>query len=396
MTKQLPYGRQVIDESDIASVVEVLRGDWLTTGPAVAAFEQAFAETVDAKFAVACSNGTAGLHLAAMALGLDAADTVVVPAITFLATANAARYVSAEVQFADVDPETGLMTADSLREALQCAEKNGRPPSAVFPVHLNGQCADMRGIRAVAPDLRIVEDACHVLGGTYENALVGSCRLADMAVFSFHPVKAIAMGEGGAVTTNDSTLCNRLQSLRNHGMVRDPDAYENGDMAFADTGEPNPWYYEMPDIGFNYRASDVHCALGLSQLRKLDRFIVERAALVARYDERLAALAPTVRPIARVASGRPAWHLYAVLIDFEKAGLSRAELMNRMRSKGVGSQVHYIPLYHQPYYRDRYGALELPGAEAYYRRVLSLPLFVTMDEGDVDRVVETLADCLAA
>tara|TARA_Y100000588_G_scaffold261003_1_gene275585 strand:- start:79 stop:1269 length:1191 start_codon:yes stop_codon:yes gene_type:complete len=396
MNNPLPYGRQTIDEDDIASVVEVLRGDWLTTGPAVAAFETAFAEQVAAKYAVACGSGTAGLHLAAIALGLDSSDTVVVPTITFLATANAARYVGAEVQFADVDPDTGLMTADSLGEAMASAEKAGRKVTAVFPVHLNGQCVEMRDIAGVAEGLRIVEDACHVLGGSYENVPAGSCRHAEMAVFSFHPVKTIAMGEGGAVATNDPALRDRLQSFRNHGMVRDSDDFENRDMAFDESGEANPWYYEMSYPGFNYRASDMHCALGLAQLSKLDRFVSKRAELVARYDSRLAELSPLVRPLARVPTGSPAWHLYVALIDFDAAAISRAALMKNLRAKGVGTQVHYIPVHHQPYYCARYGRAELPGAERYYQRALSLPLFATMTEQDVDRVVEALAECLSA
>tara|TARA_Y100001934_G_scaffold276658_1_gene373685 strand:- start:20 stop:673 length:654 start_codon:yes stop_codon:yes gene_type:complete len=217
-----------------------------------------------------------------------------------------------------------------------------------------------------------------------------------MAVFSFHPVKTIAMGEGGAVATNDPALRDRLQSFRNHGMVRDSDDFENRDMAFDESGEANPWYYEMSYPGFNYRASDMHCALGLAQLSKLDRFVSKRAELVARYDSRLAELSPLVRPLARVPTGSPAWHLYVALIDFDAAAISRAALMKNLRAKGVGTQVHYIPVHHQPYYCARYGRAELPGAERYYQRALSLPLFATMTEQDVDRVVEALAECLSA
>ena len=392
--KMLPYGRQVIDDDDIAAVEAVLRGDFLTTGPVVGAFEAALAERVEAEFAVACSSGTAALHLAALALGLDEDTTAVVPTLTFLATANAARYVGAEVAFADVDPETGLMTAETLAAAKARAEDAGRNVSAVFPVHLNGQCVDLKAIREVATDVRVAEDACHVLGGTYGNFPVGSCRYSDMAMFSFHPVKTIAMGEGGAITTNDADLAEKLQRFRNHGMVREHSRFESETLAFDASGAPNPWYYEMPEPGFNYRASDIHCALGLSQMAKLDSFVAARNALVARYDELLPELHPLVRPVARVGGGQPAWHLYAVRIDFEAAGIARGAVMKALRDRGVGTQVHYLPVHLQPYYQRRYGTISLPGAEAYYGAVLSLPLFETMTNDDVERVVETLADVL--
>lgn len=390
----LPYGRQTVEEDDIAAVERVLRSDFLTTGPVVGDFEAALSKRVEADYAVACSSGTAALHMAAMALGLGPGDVAIVPTLTFLATANAVRYVGAEVAFADVDPETGLMTPETFAAARKRAESDGGQVRAVFPVHLNGQCVDMKSLRGAAPDLGIVEDACHVLGGTYGNAPVGNCQYSDMAVFSFHPVKAIAMGEGGAVTTNDPKLRDSLNLSRNHGMVRDPDCFEFDTYGFDESGDPNPWYYEMPEPGFNYRASDIHCALGLSQMRKLDRFLAARDARVARYDMRIAALAPMVRPVARAPGGHPAWHLYAVLIDFAAAGLSRSAFMKRLRERGVGTQVHYLPVHMQPYYRKRYGELPLPGASAYYESVLSLPLFATMTDSDVDRVVDAMRDVL--
>lgn len=393
--KILPYGRQAVDDDDIAAVTAVLRGDFLTTGPVVASFEAALSKRVEVNFAVTCSSGTAALHLAAMALELGPDDTVIVPTLTFLATANAARYVGAEVAFADVDPETGLMTPETFAAARVGVEADGGRVSAVFPVHLNGQCADMKSLREAAPDLGIVEDACHVLGGTYGNAPVGNCQFSDMAVFSFHPVKAVAMGEGGAITTNDPEYCERLRRGRNHGMVRDADTFESDTLGFDNGGTPNPWYYEMPAPGFNYRASDIHCALGLSQMAKLDRFLAAREARVARYDSRLSGLAPLVRPVGRVSGGHPAWHLYAVHIDFVAAGLQRGTLMKRLRDRGVGTQVHYLPVHLQPYYRKRYGDLSLPGAQAYYDSVLSLPLFATMADADVERVVDVLGDELS-
>lgn len=397
----LPYGRHLIEEDDIAAVTRVLKGEWLTTGPTVKAFEIAFAERAGARFAVACSSGTAGLHLAALALGLGEGDAVVVPTITFLATANAARFVGAEVVFSDVDPGTGLMDRAALRQALD------RTPAgtvkAVFPVHVNGQCVDMEMVAAEGKEngFRVVEDACHAIGTTYrtrEGATlpVGSCRHSDMAVFSLHPVKTLAMGEGGMVTTNDEALYRRLLRYRNHGLVRDPDAFENREQGFDKEGEPNPWYYEMHELGFNYRASDINCALGLSQLGKLERFVARRRALAERYDVLLAPLAPLVRPIERVQGCNPAWHLYVTLIDFTAAGVTRAEVMTRLREQGVGTQVHFIPVHGQPYYQNRYGYLVLPGAQAYHDRALALPLFPYMTAEDPGRVVSALTTILMA
>lgn len=394
----LPYGKQLIEQDDIEAVVRVLEGDWLTGGPAVLSFEKALGEATGAAHAVACSSGTAALHLAAMALDLGPGDAVVVPAVTFLATANAARYVGAEVCFADVDQETGLMTADTLREAVSGAKREGLRLRAVFPVHLNGQVADPEGIRRVTRDaeLAVVDDACHALGTTFDTAQ-GRARVGDgtssvMTAYSFHPVKTVAMGEGGAVTTADAELAARLRRLRNHGMTRDASAFSLPDEAFDAGGDVNPWYYEMAEPGFNFRASDIHCALGASQLAKLPRFVAARERLVARYDEKLAALAPRVNLLGRRAGCHPAWHLYVVLVDFDALGMSRGALMRALADRGIGTQVHYLPVNRQPYYRARYGETTLPGADAYYARCLSLPLYAAMTEADVDRVAETLAE----
>jgi len=394
----LPYGRHLIEDDDVAAVAEVLRGEFLTTGPTVQAFEDVLAQRTEARFAVACSSGTAALHLAALALDLKPGDSIIVPAVTFLATANAARYVGADVVFADVDPDTGLLTPESAEAALKRAHGAVR---ALFPVHLNGQTPDMAALGAIAKKrgLAVVEDACHALGATYHSVggrrvAVGSCADATMATFSFHPVKTVAMGEGGAITTNDEAFAQRLKYLRSHGMVREPAEFQVREQAFAADGAPNPWYYEMPEPGLNYRASDIHCALGLSQLRKLDRFVAARRSLAAAYDRALASLTTIVRPIKHVPWCEPAWHLYVVRIDFAAAGVSRATLMRALQKEGIGSQVHYLPVHRQPYYRRLYGDLTLPGADAYYEQVLSLPLFVGMDESDVTRIAESLARIL--
>ena len=389
----LPYGRQVLDAEDIAAVTAVLRGDWLTTGPMVEGFEAALAAKVGARFAVACSSGTAALHLAVLAAGIRQSDRAVVPSMTFLATANAVRYADAEAVFADVDGETGLLRAQDVEAAIDGTDGLVR---AVLPVHLAGQCVDLPAIAGVATarGMVVIEDACHALGSTYtaggENILVGSCRHSDMAVFSFHPVKAITTGEGGAVTTNDPRLYERLKLLRSHGMTRNPAEFENAELAFAADGRPNPWYYEMPEVGFNYRASDINCALGLSQLGKLDRFVERRRALVATYDRLLAPLAPAILPPERAPNCNPAWHLYAPRFQFRKIGIEREALMKRLQSAGIGTQVHYIPVHLQPYYRRRCGEQQLPGAMHYYRATLSFPLFPEMTDDDVLRVVDAL------
>jgi UDP-4-amino-4,6-dideoxy-N-acetyl-beta-L-altrosamine transaminase len=390
----LPYARQSIDEDDVRAVADALRGDYLTTGPTVAAFEAEFATKTGALHAVACANGTAALHIAAMAIGLGPGDAAIVPTMTFLATANCVRYMGADVIFADVDPATGLITPETVRAAL--ARARGRKVKALFVVHLNGQCADMPGIGALARanGIKVVEDACHALGGETAGAPVGACAWGDFATFSLHPAKTVTMGEGGVVTTNDPEFARRMRLARSHGLERDPAHFSNRELGFASDGQPNPWYYEMAAPGYNYRATDFQCALGRSQLAKLDRFVARRAELAERYRVRLDGLAPLAAPLGRVATGRPAWHLCPVLIDFAAVGKDRGTVMRELSTRGIGTQVHYIPVHRQPYYRAIEPALDLPGAEAYYARVLSLPLYVGLADEDVDRVVGELASVL--
>jgi len=392
----LPYGKQSIDEDDIAAVTAALRGDFLTTGPAVPTFEENFARACDVAHAVACSSGTAALHIAALAAGVAPGTTTIVPSITFLATANVAILSGAEVVFADVDPENGLMRPSDFEEALSRAEQSGARVQAVFPVHVGGQMADIEAISEMAArsDCRVIEDACHALGSRYQNHLAGDGTYSDMATFSFHPVKTIAMGEGGAVTTRDPELAEKLRQLRSHGMTREAGAFEHPEQAFDARGEANPWYYEMPEIGLNYRASDIHCALGNSQLTKLDKFIAQRRSLVARYDQQIDWENLPAKRIKLMPDMEPCWHLYTILIDSDRGGMDRATVMNRLLERGVGTQVHYIPLHMQPFYRRRYGSLSLPGAERYYENCLSLPLFPAMENRDVDRVIDVLQDVL--
>jgi UDP-4-amino-4,6-dideoxy-N-acetyl-beta-L-altrosamine transaminase len=390
MADFLPYGRQTIEDDDVAAVAEALRSDFLTTGPRVEAFEGAFAEAVGARHAVVCSSGTAALHLAMAALGAGTGDVVIVPAITFAATANCARYQGADVVFADVDADTGLLTPDALGEAL--ARVGDRRLAAVLPVHLAGNAVDLSTVASLIDGAPIVEDACHALGTRVavgnQHEQVGDGRHGALACFSFHPVKTITTGEGGMVTTPDPALAERLRLFRSHGIERDPARF-----ALARAG-PEPWAYEMQALGFNYRLPDVLCALGLSQLGKLERFAARRRALAVDYWRLLARLSPHVRAVAPPAGCDPALHLFTVLVDFATLGQTRAAVMRALAAKGVGSQVHYIPVHRHPYYLALYGEIELPGADAYYDRCLSLPLYPAMADSDPERVVTTLAGVL--
>ena len=384
----LPYGRQSIDEDDIAAVVAALRSDFLAHGPRVGLFEKAFAQAVGAREAVACSSGTAALHLALAALDIGPGDVCVVPALTFLSTATAARMCGAEVAFADVDPDTGLLTPDTLAAAVAA---HGGPVKAVLPVHLGGRLCDMPGLRAVADTAGaiVVEDACHGPGGRFvDGASVGDCDQSSAACFSFHPVKTIAAGEGGMITLNEPDRAERLRRLRNHAVSRDPALMGDRALSFDSDGAPNPWSYEQLELGFNYRMDEMAAALGKSQLAKLPAFASRRTVMADLYDQRLEGIAH-VRPVPR-GPGAPSLHLYQVLIDVEAAARPRAAVMRALADQGVGSQVHYIPLYRQPYFVGRYGQSRLPGTEAFYARVLALPLFPAMDDADVARVAAAL------
>lgn len=385
----LPYGRQTIEPDDIAAVAQALGGEYLTTGPLVEAYEARFAEATGAKHAVSCNSGTAALHLAVLALGLGDGHTAVVPSITFLATANAVRMSGAEVVFADVDAETGLMTEESFSAALVRARE--KKVNAAIPVHLNGQVCDMPALTRVASSngIDLIEDACHALG----EAEIGATKNSRLACFSTHPVKGITTGEGGVVTTSDESLTNAMRLYRSHGMTRQVNQFENRGLAFSG-GAVAPWYYEMHALGWNYRLPDILCALGISQLTKLQRFFARRREIAALYDELLGPLAPLLRPVPH--GGRAhGWHLYAVLIDFAAAGLSRIRLVEQLARQGIRVQVHYIPLHLQPYYRRRYGAMSLPGAEQYYARCLSLPIHPRMANEDVHRVATVLLETLS-
>jgi perosamine synthetase len=378
----LPYGRQWIEEDDVEAVIEAVQGVYLTTGPTVARFEAALAEAVGAEHAIAVCNGTAALHAACAAARLGPGDEVLVPALTFLATANCARYVGAEPVFVDVDPDSGLIDMDDAARRITSKTK------AIIPVHLTGRPVELDAIAALARahNLTVIEDAAHALGARYHDSPIGDCSRSDMAIFSFHPVKHVTTGEGGAITTNDDGLAEAMRVFRSHGMVRDQLRHPS----------PGPWYYEQHTLGFNYRITDLQCALGISQMAKLPRFLTRRRELAARYEHALTEL-EHVRPVAEgTRATLSAYHLYSVLIDFEAAGISRAAVMTGLREVGVLTQVHYIPVPAQPYYEDRGADIrQYPGAQAYYDRTLSLPLYPAMVDGDVDRVVTALREVLS-
>jgi len=382
----IPYGHQEITDDDIRAVDEVLRSGWLTQGPAVPRFEDAVAGVCGARHAVAVNSATSALHIACLALDVGPGDLVWTSPITFVASANCARYCGAEVDLVDIDPRTYNMSPVALAEKLAHARARGRLPKVVIAVHFGGQSCDMRQIRALGEryGFRIIEDASHAIGGSYLGEPVGNCRYSDIVVFSFHPVKIITTGEGGMLLTQDDLLANRLRLLRTHGITREPAA-----MVHRPDGE---WYYEQIELGFNYRLTDLQAALGVSQLARLGDYITRRRVLADRYDSLLAAL-PLVTPW-RDPDCNSAWHLYVVRLDASMAS-RRADVFSGLRRDGIGVNVHYIPVYRQPYY-ERLGLLrsDFPVAETYYEGALTIPLYPGLGEEQQDIVVASLARLL--
>lgn len=365
--KTYGYGRQSIDEDDVAAVVEALRSDYLTCGPKVKEFEQELCRYTGAKYAVAVSNATAGLHIAALAAGLQPGDEAVTSPITFLSSANCVRFTGANVCFADVEADTANINPAAILPHL--TEKT----KAIIPVHFAGQSCDMARIHSIAKErgLTIIEDAAHAIGSNYKDTKVGSCRYSDMTVFSFHPVKTITTAEGGAVMTNSEELYHKLLAYRAHGMHKD------GDMA-------HDWRYEMRELGFNYRLTDIQAALGISQLRKLEAFKRRRREIVAYYNEHLG-----LPHLAEREFSNACFHLYPVLVD------DREKLYHRARKVGLYLQVHYIPVHTQPYYRALgFHSGDYPVAEAYYARCISLPLYPGLSDEDVEEIVRRLKSVL--
>ena len=390
----LSYGRQSIDQRDIDAVTSVLHSDFLTQGPAVERFEAALAERVGARHAVAVSSGTAGLHIACLAAGVGPGDCGLTASVTFAASANCFLYAGAEAALADIDPNALGITPAAVENALR-----SRPDiKAIVPVHFAGLAHGSAEIRVLSKNCVVIEDAAHAVGGKYScGKLVGCGTYADMSVFSFHPVKTITTGEGGAVVTNDGELARRLRALRSHGIERDPTRLVGNET--REDGRMKPWLYEQQMLGFNYRMTDIQAALGLSQLGKLDYFLDRRCTIARRYDETFGKL-PHVRlpqsaPADRARSGH---HLYIVLFDFAEMRTTRTAFMTKLREKGIGSQVHYIPIYRQPYYEKRYGfdPTVFPEAERYYNACLSLPLYPSLTDEDVEYVIASVVEVVTA
>jgi len=371
-TTFLPYGRQSIDEADVQAVVDVLRSDWLTTGPKVGEFEEAFAARVGAAYAVSFSSGTAALHAAAFAPGLKSEDEAITSPMTFAATANCVLYQGATPVFADV-------TADTLNlDPEKVAQRISSKTRAILPVDYAGHPADLKVIVDLAQrhGLIVIEDACHALGSEYQGRSVGS--VADMTVFSFHPVKHITTGEGGMVSTNDPKLAETLRRFRNHGISSDARQRQTA----------GQWHYEMVVLGFNYRLSDFACALGMQQLKKLDANLARRREIASRYTSAFRGTSGVIPPAVRP-DVNPAWHLYPIRLDLEKLTTDRAEIFRALRAENIGVNVHYIPVHSHPYYREQFGYRggEFPVAEDAYSRLISLPMFHGMSDRDVEDVI---------
>jgi len=384
----IPYGRQDVRSDDVDAVVTVLRSDWLTQGPAVPRFEGTLADACGSRHAVAVNSATSALHVACLALGLRHGDRLWTSPNTFVASAVCGLYCGAVIDFVDIDLRSGNMSADALEAKLERAQADGRLPKIVVPVHFAGQSCDMGRVRALADryGFRIVEDAAHAIGGKYLGEPIGGCRHSDITVFSFHPVKIVTTGEGGAALTNDAQLAERMQRIRSHGATHDP--------ARMQGPSDGPWYYQVLELGWNYRMTDIQAALGCSQIERLPEYVGRRAALAERYN-RLLANSGLALPWCDPACAS-AWHLYVVGWNEQASGRSRAEAFARLRAAGIGVNVHYIPLHTHPYFRGLgFRPGQFPHAEAHYARALTLPLHPGLTEAQQDRVAEQLMSMLA-
>lgn len=386
----IPYGRQDVTQADIDAVTEVLRSDFLTQGPAVPRFEQAVAQRAGARHGVAVNSATSALHVACLALGLGPGHRLWTVPNTFVASANCGRYCGADVDFVDIDPRTWNMSVPALRDKLVAARRASALPRVVVPVHFAGQPAEQEAIRELADEFgfSVLEDASHAIGASRGGEPVGSCRWADIAVFSFHPVKIVTTAEGGMALTNDGELAARMQMLRTHGITREP-----GRMRVS-SAPPPAWQYEQQLLGFNYRLTDLHAALGSSQLDRLEAYVKRRNALAERYDRLLANL-PLQRPYVQP-ENRSAFHLYVVRLGGEEGAIRRQRVFDGMRARGIGVNVHYSPVHLQPYYRALgFGEGQFPEAEAHGATAITLPLHPRLSEQDQDLVVGALGEVLA-
>jgi UDP-4-amino-4,6-dideoxy-N-acetyl-beta-L-altrosamine transaminase len=385
-SSHIPYGRQDISEDDITSIIAVLRSDFLTQGPKVPEFEKRVAEYSGAKFGIAVNSATSALHIACLALGVTKGDIVWTSPITFVASANAALYCDAEVDFVDIDPRTYNMSESALRAKLEVAKKNGRLPKVVIPVHFAGQSCDMQVIHALGKEyqFQVIEDASHAIGAEYLKEKVGSCKYSDICIFSFHPVKIITTAEGGMALTNNELLAQRMGLFRSHGITR-----EVSQMLGESDG---PWYYQQIELGFNYRMTELQAALGISQMNRLEQFIHERRRQAREYDSLLSSL-PIQLPYQHPDSAS-AYHLYPIWINEQSLGVSRKEVFEKLKAQNIGVNVHYIPVHLQPYYQKMgFKAGQFPEAEKYYSGVISIPIYVGLGS-NISHVVDAITSSI--
>jgi len=384
----IPYGKQEITQQDIDAVVNVLKSDFLTQGPQVPLFEKAIKDAVNAEYALAVNSATSALHIACLALGVGKGDVVWTTPITFVASSNCALYCGADIDFVDIDSETYNLSPKFLEQKLLHAKQNGLSlPKVVIPVHLCGQPCEMDKIHALSIEygFAIIEDASHAIGGKYKNNPIGNCEYSDITVFSFHPVKIVTTAEGGAATTNSKKLATKLELLRSHGVTRDSSLMRNE--------SHGGWYYEQVDLGFNYRMTEMQAALGVSQMSRLHDFVAKRNELAASYDHLLNSLSLIIpKQIKDSYSGR---HLYVIRLKLDEISLSHREVFEQLRKRGVGVNLHYIPVHTQAYYEDLgFTHGQFPFAENYYRTAISIPLFHTMTSGQQRQVVNTIKETL--
>lgn len=383
----IPYGKQDINQQDINSVLDVLKSDFLTQGPQVPAFENSLVEYTGAKHALALNSATSALHIACLALGLGSGDWLWTSPITFVASANCGLYCGAQIDFVDIDPDTYNMCPKKLEEKLIRAKAEDKLPKIVVPVHLCGQPCDMAAIGKLAKEygFKVIEDASHAIGGKYLDQPIGNCKYSDITVFSFHPVKIITTAEGGAALTNQKELADKMALLRSHGVTRDPELMR---------GESHGgWYYQQVDLGYNYRMTELQAALGVSQMQRLNEFVSDRHQLAKCYNQKLADL-PIVLPY-QLPETYSGMHLYVIRLCLGKIDLTHKQVFDELRERGIGVNLHYIPVHTQPYYQDLgFADGDFPESERYYREAISLPMFHGMSKEQQDTVVQTLADIL--
>lgn len=383
----IPYGKQDINQEDVDSVLEVLKSDFLTQGPQVPAFEQALIEHTGVNYALAVNSATSALHIACLALGLGKGDWLWTSPITFVASANCGLYCGAQIDFVDIDPDTYNMCPQRLEKKLIKAQAEGKLPKVVVPVHLCGQPCDMAAIGKLAKEygFKLIEDASHAIGGRYQDQPIGNCEYSDITVFSFHPVKIVTTAEGGAALTNSKELADKMALLRSHGITRDPELM-SGD-------SHGGWYYQQIDLGFNYRMTELQAALGVSQMKRLDEFVSERHQLAKRYNEKLANL-QLVLPY-QLPEAYSGLHLFVIRLSLDKLKLTHKQIFDALRERGIGVNLHYIPVHTQPYYQNMgFAEGDFPESERYYQEAISLPMFHGMTKLQQDTVINTLTDIL--